>query len=418
MAIQGGRGSMSNRRSNMLKCFKIVPLICVLAASGAVAQNRSGPDLARSGPAIHLDMGLNTAFRPWIGAVAGLPPHVAAFLSQPNDGQWLELSGSYSHGLSGWQDLVSTRGLTQFTIASGQTNPAQIALSADVDGMGARAGGTILLGLPGQGGLLIDSTAFTPAGLASSISQFAQSEAALGGALLVLSTVWTGTAEGSTAAAYGVVIDGSGTRIEGSGDLNADLLHSATETHSQQSQSANLAWPISQGDGWILAGRVGPVFQTRQQTGYRGTSVSVGTAPDLPLVLVAHQDQVQTRYSGAMIGLGLERNLSDRWSLAADVGLGLATYRSRHGQYDLSRLGGRTMYRPAEMASHQGLAHPARLSINLIHRPSPKTSLQLGVTADYNSAVPVLRALPDGSSRFGTQGKAEWSFNLQYVYRF
>jgi hypothetical protein len=337
----------------------------------------------------------------------------------------LELSGDFQTGRSSSVQVNDVSGPSLAFGGSGPTTPGGFEQYTSVDESGALALGTLSFGELGAGGLRIEGMAFTPAGLGGAISQYAQSPSASGAALLALATSWNGDTAQGTAAVYAVVMDDAGTLFLGSGDMNATLRHDVSEDFDQRHQSLKLIWPLGNADGWAVFARLGPWLdhmtqQLDQTTTFDITPTVEGAV--MATTAMVRADQSRTRSTGLSVGLGAERPITARWSLAAYIDLGKGSYENRHTHSGYSAIYSEfpeiTVDQPNADVTEHGTARRGEIAFQMIRKVDAKSAISFGVKGNYHGSRPWLRPTSDGQAVMGHTSDYGWGLSVQYRHWF
>lgn len=348
---------------------------------------------------------------------SGLGFRVTALL----EGGALEWSGAILDA-SAQSDRVAAAPLAR--LQSGQMPVGQIDLSAQVDATGALAFGQVVLAPATDDRTRIEGYAFTPAGEAAAITQFARSQTSTGAAFLALTTHWKAGDWGaaSTSAAYGAIMDENGFFFTGTGDLSdMQVRHHVKETLHSTRQSLAWIWPIASTQDWAISGRIGPTQTHIRRNLRHSTQIDLAeTVPGstLPALTLIQSDQIIARALGLIGGLAVTRQLGHGWSATADLRLGLA-----HAQSDLrhqgsSSIGDKAVSQPIQFARHSTQTQIGVLTLELARQINDRAAFSVAVMADYQSKVPTLDLGPDDTAQLDF-GKAHGlGVAVNYTYRF
>ena len=403
-------------------------LAVVVVASGVAAG--SAQDFGAGGPFRLNGLGLTVALGagPMFGSQSGtrdLGFDLGLTLTNADNSPRLELSGDFKAERYSSVQVDAASGPSMSFGGPGPATPGSFDQYTRVDDDGALALGTLSFGVLGAGGLRIQGMAFTPAGLGGAISQYAQSPSADGAAVLAFTTSWNGDTAQGTAAAYAVVIDGAGTLFLGSGDMNATLRHDLRNDIDRRHQSLKLIWPVGTANGWAIFGRLGPWLDHMSQSLDQTTTFDIiptvqGAA--MPKVVMARADQSDTRSAGLSVGLGAERPISTRWSLAAYIDLGRGSYENRHAHTGYSTIYSDfpdiTIDQPSADATARATVRVGEVGLQMIRHIDAKSAISLGLKGDYHSAQPWLRATGDGQAVMERASDQGWALSVQYHYWF
>jgi hypothetical protein len=133
-------------------------------------------------------------------------------------------------------------------------------------------------------------------------------------------------------------------------------------------------------------------------------------------------DQSRTRSTGLSVGLGAERPITARWSLAAYIDLGKGSYENRHTHSGYSAIYSEfpeiTIDQPNADVTEHGTARRGEIAFQMIRKVDAKSAISFGVKGNYHGSRPWLRPTSDGQAVMGHTSDYGWGLSVQYRHWF
>lgn len=279
------------------------------------------PDsIGSAGDSRIVDDGLN------LGIILDLP--LGQIGSQPFVMEW---NGSIASLSSSSTDRTSLAGQSSLNMSVGSAVGTINTLSATPVGTLPAASEAEVWGPSGPGGPgYIFTRAESTSAADGRITQFASSPSITGSVFTALVT--NGTIPSATAlAGYG---DNAGITFSAVGDLSSSaIVEDRNEDATVIDQTLLFGAPIDFQGGWTITPKFGPMYRSiDRDVDFRKTLRIGASVPGVtvPEVGIAQQDQLDSRYIGAMAELTMRKELQPDLSLSFDARLGGAYLHSRY----------------------------------------------------------------------------------------
>lgn len=320
---------------------------------------------------------------------------------------YMEYSGTWAWGNSESSSSV-VQGAEAFVYTSRVSPNGSIDLSTDIDGAGASADGTAEITDGTGGSASIISSAYSPAGEGNAVSQFATSLTETGGVFTALTT----NGEDLTAATFGGIFDENGFSFVGTAGEDSSSTITTTVEDNVKSIDQTLYFGNRRkiDDNWTLATKVGPTYRSFGRNTTRRTTIKIDRSFDdatpIPEVSIDDNWSLSGKYLGALVGAGLSRGISERWSVNLGADFGLAKLKAKSHTSEVVNFAGNSASIHGLSKSLNGTSQIGRLTGGLTHISKSGAIINFGGYVDYMSDVPYLQFESENTPDVTTSGSS------------
>jgi hypothetical protein len=303
---------------------------------------------------------------------------------------FLEFGWSTLQGDSQSRNTQSLAAQTPFVFRTWVSPSGDLSVNAFTDETGAHATSIITLTDPQGGEASISSTTFSPPGGQTSVFAFTPTET--GG--LYTSVVTDGT--GGIASAVGTIFDETGAVIMGDGNAGAtQVTTSRSDNVDFNDGSLQLSMIMPLDNGWTSVPRGGLVVQSLDRSTILTQTIDIDDGfaadPPAPTLSVVQNADMHTDLTGVSFGVGLSRQLWDKWRFSFGADVGAAQSRSRFSSRERVQLNGFDAQAIAGPYDHDdNIVRMGRISFG-VSRPLPQGGvLSISLYSEAISGMPYL----------------------------